>query len=132
MFQQQCFHGSPGPGLLDSGDIVIGCGWGDKRKDVAFVELTYYGSIAYTSYNFGMSSNGSSSPWPETLLREQQVSRVYVCGREAEPPVLSHVVNFPRLEIPLAGCYENQIESGGHATTVRLKPGDALFAPPNC
>jgi AraC-like DNA-binding protein len=70
--------------------------------------------------------------WPEALLRRQQVSRVFVCGRAAEPPVLSHVVNFPRLEVPLTGCYENQIESEGHITMVRLKPGDALFAPPNC
>jgi len=70
--------------------------------------------------------------WPQTLLQRQQVSRVFVCGRKAEPPVLSHAVNFPRLELPLAGCYENQIELGGRLTTVRLKPGDALFAPPNC
>lgn len=46
--------------------------------------------------------------------------------------MLSHVVNFSRLEVPLTGCYENQIESGRQITTVRLKPGDALFAPPNC
>lgn len=72
------------------------------------------------------------SRWPEHLLRRQQVNRVYVCGRQAEPPVLSHVVNFPRLEVPLSGCYENLIESGQHTTTVQLKPGDALFAPPNC
>lgn len=72
------------------------------------------------------------SRWPEHLLRRQPVDRVFVCGREAEPPVLSHVVNFPRLEVPLSGCYENLIESGRHTTTVQLKPGDALFAPPNC
>ena len=65
-------------------------------------------------------------------MRRQQVSRVFVCGRAAEPPVLSHVVNFPRLEVPLTGCYENQIESERHVTTIQLKPGDALFAPPNC
>lgn len=60
------------------------------------------------------------------------MNRVFVCGRAVEPPVLSHVVNFPRLEILLTGCYENQIESGKQLTTVQLKPGDALFAPPNC
>ncbi len=41
-------------------------------------------------------------------------------------------MNFPRLEVPLAGCYENQIESGQRKIVVQLKPGDALFAPPNC
>lgn len=70
--------------------------------------------------------------WPEKLLRQQRVTRVFVCGRAVEPPLLSHVVNFPRLEIPLVGHYENQIESGKQIITVRLKPGDALFAPPNC
>jgi len=46
--------------------------------------------------------------------------------------VYSHVVNFPRLEIPLSGCYENQIEVENRVGTVRLEPGNALFAPPNC
>jgi AraC-like DNA-binding protein len=70
--------------------------------------------------------------WPENLLRRHPISQVYVCGRQLEPPLLSHVVNFPRLEVPLSGCYENQIEMGERITTVRLRPGDALFAPPNC
>jgi AraC-like DNA-binding protein len=103
-----------------------------KRKYVAFVELTYYGTILGTTYSMVMNSVSPATVWPETLLRDQQVSRVFVCGREVEPPLLSHVVNFPRLEIPLAGCYENQIESGLQVTTVRLRPGDALFAPSNC
>ena len=70
--------------------------------------------------------------WPETLLRRQNIQHVYVCGHELEPPLLSHVVNFPRLEIPLRGCYENQIELQYRITTVRLRPGTALFARPNC
>ena len=73
-----------------------------------------------------MSAAIISSPWPEQILRDQSVSRVFVCGREAEPPMLSHVVNFPRLEIPLAGCYENRVELGRQVTMVRLKPGDAF------
>ena len=44
----------------------------------------------------------------------------------------SHVVTFPRLEIPLEGCYENQIESNGQVVTVQLRPSTALFAPANC
>jgi AraC-like DNA-binding protein len=69
---------------------------------------------------------------PERLLAECSISSVYVCGRETQPPLYGHVVNFPRLEIPLSGCYENEIELNGAPTTVRLKPGAALFAPPNC
>jgi AraC-like DNA-binding protein len=70
--------------------------------------------------------------WPERQLRLRPVERVFVCGRELHPPLLAHVVNFPRLEIPLSGCYENQIETGGASVTVTLRPGSALFAAPNC
>jgi len=76
----------------------------------------------------------ASSPpwWPGPALRKHPLRRVYVCGRNLEPPLLSHVVNFPRLEFPLSGCYENRIEQGESITTVHLTPGTALFAPPNC
>ena len=70
--------------------------------------------------------------WPEKKLRARPIQRVQICGRTLHPPVFSHTVNFPRLELPLSGCYENQIESEGREVTVRLKPGDTLFAAPNC
>jgi AraC-like DNA-binding protein len=70
--------------------------------------------------------------WPTHPLRRHPVSRVYVCGRRLSPPQYGHVVNFPRLELPLKGTYENQIEMNGETVTVRLKPGAALFAAPNC
>ena len=79
-----------------------------------------------------MPPSEQSSWWPERLLRRHRLGQVYLCGRQLEPPVLSHVVNFPRLELPLTGCYETQIEQGGRITTVSLTPGMALFAPPNC
>ena len=62
-------------------------------------------------------------PWPE---------RVYLCGRQAAPSPLSHVVNFARLEIPLTGVYENEIEHNRQVMMAAVKPGSALFAPPNC
>lgn len=74
----------------------------------------------------------SSENWPEKLLRRLQVKKVVVCGRQLHPPLYSHVVNFPRLELPLRGCYENKIEAGGKIITVKLGPGSALFAAPNC
>ncbi len=70
--------------------------------------------------------------WPERQLRKTPVRRVFVCGRRLNPPLYSHVVNFPRIEIPLRGTYLNQIESGDKVEQVRLQPGTALFAPPNC
>ena len=74
----------------------------------------------------------SSAWWPESELRRCPVRKIFVCGRQLHPPLYSHVVNFPRLEIPLRGCYENRIESGGQLVSVRLRPGAALFAAPNC
>lgn len=70
--------------------------------------------------------------WPTGLLKKTKVDQVFVCERELEPPILSHAVNFPRLEIPLTGCYENQISLNGQLKTVQLRPGAALLAPPNC
>jgi len=79
-----------------------------------------------------MSASEQNSWWPTGLLQKHRLKEVFVCGRQLEPPVSSHVVNFPRIELPLTGCYENQIERGGVIGTVRLTPGMALFAPPNC
>jgi AraC-like DNA-binding protein len=70
--------------------------------------------------------------WPEKLLAKNPVREVFVCGRLLHPPLFSHVVTFPRLEIPLKGVYENQIEQNGKIATLDLRPGTALFAPPNC
>lgn len=70
--------------------------------------------------------------WPEKLLAQNPVREVVVCDRQLHPPLLSYVVTFPRLEIPLRGNYENQIERNGHIETVGLEPGSALFAAPNC
>ena len=70
--------------------------------------------------------------WPGGLLARQPIRTVFVSGRQLHPPLFSHVVTFPRLEIPLHGAYENQIERHGEIETVQLKPGTALFIPPNC
>lgn len=70
--------------------------------------------------------------WPKKLLAQHPVREVYVCDRQLHPPLFSHVVTFPRLEIPLRGCYENQLERGGRIQTLGLRPGSALFAAPNC
>jgi AraC-like DNA-binding protein len=70
--------------------------------------------------------------WPTNLLARHPVRQVFVCGRQLHPPLFSHVVTFPRLEIPLRGRYDNRIEQDGKIETVSLKPGSALFVPPNC
>lgn len=70
--------------------------------------------------------------WPARQLQRHALRRIFICGQQLHPPLYSHVVNFPRLEFPLRGCYENQIEADGGIATVSLRPGDALFAAPNC
>ncbi len=83
-------------------------------------------------------------PFRQRMDSEQQLNRlisrylgkkireVVVCGRQLRPPPYSYVVAFPRLEIPVSGCYENQIERDGEVETVRLRPGSALFSAANC
>jgi AraC-like DNA-binding protein len=68
----------------------------------------------------------------ERCLKDGFIREVFASGRQLHPPVYSHVVAFPRLEIPLAGCYENTIEQQGDMTTVSLRPGSVFFAAPNC
>jgi AraC-like DNA-binding protein len=70
--------------------------------------------------------------WLEHCLVKRPIRDVFVCGQKTHPPLFSHVVTFPRLEIPLNGDYENEIEQDGGTSTVHLRPGTALFAAPNC
>src|SRR5258708_3763750 len=70
--------------------------------------------------------------WPARQLLRNPVKKVLVCGRRLNPPLFSHVVNFPRLEIPLHGQYRNQLEIDGEIAHSVLRPGMALFAAPNC
>ena len=70
--------------------------------------------------------------WPARQLQRHPIQKIFACGHRLNPPLFSHVVNFPRLEIPLKGQYRNQIESGGEIANVVLQPGMALYAAPNC
>ena len=79
-----------------------------------------------------MDSTAPADWWPERSLRKNPIRKVFVCGRHLNPPLYSQVVNFPRIEIPLRGVYLNQIESGDRLVQVRVQPGMALFAAPNC
>jgi AraC-like DNA-binding protein len=79
-----------------------------------------------------MSQPTSPDWWPARQLQRHPICQVLACGHRLNPPLFSHVVNFPRLEIPLQGQYCNQIESEGEIADVVLRPGMALFAAPNC
>jgi len=60
------------------------------------------------------------------------IRHIYCCGRRITPPLFSHVVNFPRLELPLRGRYEMEMEQGGKPVVVAPGSGCAVFAAPNC
>lgn len=70
--------------------------------------------------------------WPARQLQRHSIQKVFACGHRLNPPLFSHVVNFPRLEIPLHGQFRNQIESGGEIANIALQPGMALFAAAGC
>ena len=57
---------------------------------------------------------------------------MYSCERPDKPQPSRWVEDFPRLEVPLSGCYEAQIQKDGQPLTVHLRHGTALFVPPNC
>lgn len=65
-------------------------------------------------------------------LQRRSGAKIYSCGRQLRPPIYGHVVGFPRLEIPIKGCYENTMEHNGQMVTIGLRPGAILFAAPNC
>jgi AraC-like DNA-binding protein len=79
-----------------------------------------------------MSQPTNPAWWPARQLQRHPIQKVLACGQRLNPPLFSHVVNFPRLEIPLHGQYHNQIESGGKITKTVLEPGTALYAGPSC
>ena len=68
----------------------------------------------------------------DRLLRRRPPRQVYFCGRRTSPPQYSHVVNFPRLELPLLGRYEMELELEGRPVLIAPGPGAAVVAPPNC
>jgi hypothetical protein len=88
--------------------------------------------VKFCNISLRMSVASIPGWWPARQLKRNPVNRVFVCGRRLHPPQYGHVVNFPRLELPLKGTYENQMEIEGEASSVNLEPGSALFAAPNC
>lgn len=66
------------------------------------------------------------------LLRQHPVRTVLFADSYTDPPLLSYVVNFPRLELPLEGRYEMEVEQGGKSVLIAPARGTALVVPPNC
>ena len=65
-------------------------------------------------------------------LEKNQISKVFFANSQTNPPILSFLVNFPRLSIVLDGHYEIEIEQDKKPTVLSIEKGQAVFAPPNC
>jgi len=119
VFLQLYFHANCGVVFMEQIFCEIPCFV--KKKDVPFIVDLYH-----LEMNWLPKEN-----CPEAYVDRLRFKKVLVRCSLLNPPLFSHVVNFSRLELPLHGCYENQIEAGGNIVTVRLRPGSALFASPN-
>ena len=65
-------------------------------------------------------------------LEKNQISKVFFANSLTKPPILSFLVNFPRLSIVLDGHYEVEIEQDGKPTLLSIEKCQAVFVPPNC
>ena len=68
----------------------------------------------------------------DKMLRNHPPRTVIFGNDRTEPPLYSYVVNFPRLEIPLEGRYDMEIEQDGEPIHIAPGVGTALITPPNC
>ncbi len=60
------------------------------------------------------------------------VDQVFFAGRETQPEIMSYVVNFPRVSLPLSGCHEMEIEQSGKSIMIEPTCGQAIFVGANC
>lgn len=66
------------------------------------------------------------------INEEDAFQHIWFAGEFQTPPPFSYQVNFPRLEIVLAGQYCNQLENQQHQICeVVATTGDAIFIPAN-
>lgn len=65
------------------------------------------------------------------FVKKMHIDKVYIADNKTQPPLFGYVLSFPRLVLPVQGHYETEIEKGGKTGTVRVKPGEAIFAGPN-
>ena len=68
----------------------------------------------------------------DRLFQTLPLKRVYFGGNKTTPPLLSYVVNFPRLSLPLEGQHDMEIETPEGPNRISTETGDAVFVEPNC
>ncbi|MBI9016321.1 MAG: helix-turn-helix transcriptional regulator [Phycisphaerae bacterium] len=60
------------------------------------------------------------------------IQDVFFAGSKTQPAVMSYVVNFPRLSMPISGFHEMEIEQNGESVVITPGAGQAIFVGPNC
>lgn len=66
------------------------------------------------------------------ILKKVRCRHVLFAGNKTAPPMMAFAVHFPRLTIPLTGIYHTQLEQNRTIVDLALRPGQAIFIPPNC
>jgi len=66
------------------------------------------------------------------ILKKAKCSEVVFAGNKTPPPLLAFVVHFPRLTLCVSGTYQTQLEQNRKVIDLAIKPGQAIFVPPNC
>jgi AraC-like DNA-binding protein len=66
------------------------------------------------------------------VLKKVKCKKVIFAGNKTPPPLMAFAVHFPRLTIPISGIYHTQLEQNRKIVDLALKPGQAIFIPPNC
>lgn len=66
------------------------------------------------------------------VLKDAKCRQVVFAGNKIPPPLMAFAVHFPRLTILVEGDYRTQLEQNRSIVDLTLKPGQAIFIPPNC
>jgi len=66
------------------------------------------------------------------VVRRKPTDRVFIAGDHLQPPPLAFVVHFPILIVPITGQYELEMETRDDYATIRAKPSQVVYSPPDC
>ncbi|MBP8304783.1 MAG: helix-turn-helix transcriptional regulator [Phycisphaerae bacterium] len=68
----------------------------------------------------------------QQTLSERVIQHVLFTQTGAPPPQYAFVVHFPSIVLALKGGYPIELSQGGRVVDHLLRPGDVLYAGPNC
>ena len=66
------------------------------------------------------------------VLSKIKCRQVLFAGNKIPPPLMAFAVHFSRLTVPVSGSYHTELEHQRKIVDLHVKPGQAVFIPPNC